>query len=67
MPDEVVDLRYLLNDVDMSIAFYTKLRGFELLRSAATAGVEFVVAGDRRSRLNPGCRSSTGVAGCTLR
>ena len=35
--DEMVNVRYMVNDVDESIAFYTKLLGFELLTSAAPA------------------------------
>ena len=35
--DETVNVRYMVADVDESIAFYTKLLGFELLTSAAPA------------------------------
>jgi catechol 2,3-dioxygenase-like lactoylglutathione lyase family enzyme len=35
--NEIVNVRYLVNDVDESIAFYTKLLGFELLTNAAPA------------------------------
>ena len=35
--NEIVNVRYMVNDVDESIAFYTKLLGFELLTSAAPA------------------------------
>lgn len=35
--DETVNVRYMVGDVDESIAFYTKLLGFELLTSAAPA------------------------------
>src|SRR5512132_2557335 len=35
--DETVNVRYMVDDVDASIAFYTKLLGFELLTSAAPA------------------------------
>ncbi len=35
--NEIVNVRYLVNDVDESIDFYTKLLGFELLTSAAPA------------------------------
>jgi catechol 2,3-dioxygenase-like lactoylglutathione lyase family enzyme len=35
--DETVIVRYMVDDVDASIAFYTKLLGFELLTSAAPA------------------------------
>ena len=36
MPDEV-NVRYMVDDVDESVAFYTKLLGFDLLTSAAPA------------------------------
>jgi catechol 2,3-dioxygenase-like lactoylglutathione lyase family enzyme len=35
--DETVSVRYMVHDVDESIAFYTKLLGFEVLTSAAPA------------------------------
>lgn len=35
--DEVVNVRYMVDDVDASIAFYTGLLGFEVLTSAAPA------------------------------
>jgi catechol 2,3-dioxygenase-like lactoylglutathione lyase family enzyme len=35
--DEIVSVRYMVDDVAESIAFYTKLLGFELLTSAAPA------------------------------
>jgi catechol 2,3-dioxygenase-like lactoylglutathione lyase family enzyme len=35
--DETVNVRYMVNDVDDAIAFYTKLLGFEVLTSAAPA------------------------------
>jgi catechol 2,3-dioxygenase-like lactoylglutathione lyase family enzyme len=35
--DDTVNVRYMVNDVDDAIAFYTKLLGFELLTSAAPA------------------------------
>jgi catechol 2,3-dioxygenase-like lactoylglutathione lyase family enzyme len=35
--DEIVNVRYMVDDVDKSIAFYTKLLGFEILTSAAPA------------------------------
>src|SRR6266511_4248241 len=34
---EIVNVRYMVDDVDEAIAFYTKLLGFELLSSAAPA------------------------------
>jgi catechol 2,3-dioxygenase-like lactoylglutathione lyase family enzyme len=38
MPDEeTVNVRYMVDDVDEAIAFYTKLLGFELLSSASPA------------------------------
>ena len=35
--DEVVNVRYMVTDVDESIDFYTKVLGFELLSNAAPA------------------------------
>jgi catechol 2,3-dioxygenase-like lactoylglutathione lyase family enzyme len=35
--DDTVNVRYMVDDVDESIAFYTKLLGFEILTSAAPA------------------------------
>ncbi len=35
--NETVSVRYMVDDVEESIAFYTKLLGFELLTSAAPA------------------------------
>jgi catechol 2,3-dioxygenase-like lactoylglutathione lyase family enzyme len=35
--DEVVSVRYMVDDVDEAIAFYSKLLGFELLTSAPPA------------------------------
>jgi predicted enzyme related to lactoylglutathione lyase len=35
--DEIVNVRYMVDDVDESIAFYTKLLDFELLTSASPA------------------------------
>jgi catechol 2,3-dioxygenase-like lactoylglutathione lyase family enzyme len=35
--DEIVSVRYMVDDVDEAIAFYTKLLGFELLTSAVPA------------------------------
>jgi catechol 2,3-dioxygenase-like lactoylglutathione lyase family enzyme len=35
--DEVVSVRYLVNDVEASIRFYTGLLGFEVLTAAAPA------------------------------
>ena len=38
MPDEdTVNVRYMVDDVDEAIAFYTELLGFELLTSASPA------------------------------
>jgi catechol 2,3-dioxygenase-like lactoylglutathione lyase family enzyme len=38
MPDEkTVNVRYMVDDVEEAIAFYTELLGFELLSSAAPA------------------------------
>jgi catechol 2,3-dioxygenase-like lactoylglutathione lyase family enzyme len=35
--DDIVNVRYMVADVDEAIAFYTKRLGFELLNSAAPA------------------------------
>jgi catechol 2,3-dioxygenase-like lactoylglutathione lyase family enzyme len=35
--DEMVNVRYMVDDVDTSIAFYTERLGFELLTSASPA------------------------------
>src|SRR6476661_6254321 len=35
--DEVVSVRYMVDDVDAALEFYTKLLGFELMMSAAPA------------------------------
>jgi catechol 2,3-dioxygenase-like lactoylglutathione lyase family enzyme len=35
--DETINVRYMVNDVDDAIAFYTKLLGFEVLSSASPA------------------------------
>jgi catechol 2,3-dioxygenase-like lactoylglutathione lyase family enzyme len=35
--DEIVNVRYMVDDVDESINFYTELLGFEVLTSAAPA------------------------------
>jgi catechol 2,3-dioxygenase-like lactoylglutathione lyase family enzyme len=35
--DEVVNVRYMVHDVDEAIAFYTSVLGFEVLTSAAPA------------------------------
>jgi len=38
MPDEeTVNVRYMVDDVDEAIAFYTELLGFELLTDASPA------------------------------
>jgi catechol 2,3-dioxygenase-like lactoylglutathione lyase family enzyme len=57
-PDEVVNVRYMVDDVDESIAFYTKLLGFEILTSAAPAFAD-VRRGNLRLLLS-GPKSSAG-------
>ena len=37
MPDELVNVRYMVDDVDESIAFYTAQLGFEVLTKASPA------------------------------
>jgi catechol 2,3-dioxygenase-like lactoylglutathione lyase family enzyme len=56
--DETVNVRYMVNDVDESIAFYTKQLGFEVLTSAPPAFAD-VKRGNLRLLL-AGPRSSAG-------
>jgi catechol 2,3-dioxygenase-like lactoylglutathione lyase family enzyme len=59
MPDdETVNVRYLVDDVDESIAFYTTLLGFEVLTSAVPAFAD-VKRGNLRLLL-AGPKSSAG-------
>ena len=55
---EMVNVRYLVDDVDEAIAFYTKVLGFELISSAAPAFAD-VKRGDLRLLLS-GPTSSAG-------
>jgi catechol 2,3-dioxygenase-like lactoylglutathione lyase family enzyme len=56
--DEMVNIRYMVDDVDESIAFYSKLLGFELLTSASPAFAD-VKRGNLRLLL-AGPKSSAG-------
>jgi len=56
--DETVNVRYMVSDVDESIAFYTTLLGFEVLTNAAPAFAD-VKRGNLRLLL-AGPRSSAG-------
>ena len=56
--DEIVNVRYMVNDVEESIAFYTTLLGFEVLTSAAPAFAD-VKRGKLRLLLS-GPKSSAG-------
>ena len=56
--DETVNVRYMVSDVEDSIAFYTKLLGFELLSNAAPAFAD-VKRGNLRLLL-AGPKSSAG-------
>jgi catechol 2,3-dioxygenase-like lactoylglutathione lyase family enzyme len=58
MPDDLVNVRYLVEDVAASIAFYTTHFGFTVLTSAAPAFAD-VVRGNLRLLLS-GPRSSAG-------
>ncbi len=58
MPDEVVNVRYMVDDVEDAVAFYTKHFGFELRSSAAPAFAD-VVRGNLRLLLS-GPASSAG-------
>jgi catechol 2,3-dioxygenase-like lactoylglutathione lyase family enzyme len=57
-PDEMVNVRYLVDDVDESIAFYTKHLGFEVRTSFAPAFAD-VTRGNLRLLLS-GPTSSAG-------
>jgi len=58
--DDTVNVRYMVNDVDESIAFYTKVLGFEVLTSAAPAFAD--VKRGRLRLLLAGPSSSAGRA-----
>jgi catechol 2,3-dioxygenase-like lactoylglutathione lyase family enzyme len=57
-PDEMVNVRYMVDDVDTAIEFYTKHLGFELRTSAAPAFAD-VTRGNLRLLLS-GPASSAG-------
>ncbi len=56
--DEIINVRYMVDDVEESIAFYTQLLGFEVLTSAAPAFAD-VKRGNLRLLLS-GPKSSAG-------
>jgi catechol 2,3-dioxygenase-like lactoylglutathione lyase family enzyme len=56
--DETINVRYMVDDVDDAIEFYTKLLGFEILSSAAPAFAD-VKRGNLRLLLS-GPQSSAG-------
>ena len=58
MPDELVNVRYMVDDVDDAVAFYTTHLGFTLRFSAAPAFAD-VVRGNLRLLLS-GPKSSAG-------
>jgi len=58
MPDELVNVRYMVDDVEVAIDFYTSHFGFELRSSAAPAFAD-VVRGHLRLLLS-GPKSSAG-------
>ena len=58
MPDELVNVRYMVDDVDAAIDFYTTQFGFTLRSSAAPAFAD-VVKGNLRLLLS-GPKSSAG-------
>ena len=65
--DETVNVRYMVDDVDESIAFYTKLLGFEVLTSAAPAFAD-VRRGNLRLLLSgPASSAAPGHSGHTSR
>jgi len=57
-PSEMVNVRYMVDDVDTAIAFYTKHLGFEVRTSAAPAFAD-ITRGDLRLLLS-GPASSAG-------
>ena len=60
MRDETVNVRYMVDDVDKSVDFYTRMLGFEVTMSAAPAFADI-----RRGRLRlliSGPKSSAGRA-----
>ena len=56
--DEMVSVRYMVDDVEKSVAFYTELLGFEVRMSAAPAFAD-VIRGNLRILLS-GPQSSAG-------
>lgn len=58
MAERTVSVRYMVDDVDVAVGFYTELFGFELLSSAAPAFAD-VVRGNLRLLLS-GPTSSAG-------
>ena len=58
MPDDLVSVRYMVDDVDAAVDFYTRHFGFELRSSAAPAFAD-VVRGRLRLLLS-GPKSSAG-------
>jgi catechol 2,3-dioxygenase-like lactoylglutathione lyase family enzyme len=58
MPDELVNVRYMVDDVESAVAFYTTHFGFTLRMSAAPAFAD-VVRGNLRLLLS-GPKSSAG-------
>ena len=58
MADDTVNVRYMVDDVDESVAFYTKYLGFDLLSSASPAFAD-VSRGSLRLLLS-GPQSSAG-------
>jgi catechol 2,3-dioxygenase-like lactoylglutathione lyase family enzyme len=58
MPDATVNVRYMVDDVDAAIAWYTKHLGFDLISSAAPAFAD-VKRGSLRLLLS-GPKSSAG-------
>jgi catechol 2,3-dioxygenase-like lactoylglutathione lyase family enzyme len=58
MPDELVNVRYMVDDVDEAVAFYTTHFGFTVRSSAAPAFAD-VVRGNLRLLLS-GPKSSAG-------
>ncbi len=68
--DDTVNVRYMVDDVDASIAFYTKVLGFELLTNAAPAfadvkrgNLRLLLAGPKSSAGRPMADGTTPTPG----
>ena len=70
MSNEIVSVRYMVDDVEESIAFYTRLLGFEVLTNAAPAfadvkrgNLRLLLSGPRSSAARPMSDGTTPAPG----